>query len=293
MLRMKIDSIHNIAVCGAGTMGAGIAQVAATAGFFTILFDVNEAVLKKAQQQIEQQWQNAVAKNKISSDQYHQLVGKLRYTRLLSDCRAAVVIEAIVEKQAAKEALFRQLASMLSPQTIFASNTSSLSITQLAQTIPYPERVAGMHFFNPAPVMKLVEIVQGENTSAAVVEVLHALAEKMGKVPVRVKDTPGFIVNRVARHYYLESLKIAEEGTADYQIIDRLLEATGFRMGPFALMDLIGNDINLAVTQSLYEAFRHAPRFRPSILQQQKVQSGELGRKTGKGFYEYFHPGSK
>lgn len=274
-------------------MGAGIAQVAATAGFFTILFDVNEAVLKKAQQQIEQQWQNAVAKNKISSDQYHQLVGKLRYTGLLSDCRAAVVIEAIVEKQAAKEALFRQLASMLSPQTIFASNTSSLSITQLAQTIPYPERVAGMHFFNPAPVMKLVEIVQGENTSAAVVEVLHALAEKMGKVPVKVKDTPGFIVNRVARHYYLESLKIAEEGTADYQIIDRLLEATGFRMGPFALMDLIGNDINLAVTQSLYEAFRHVPRFRPSILQQQKVQSGELGRKTGRGFYEYFHPGSK
>lgn len=284
---IHLEQMQTIAVCGAGTMGAGIAQVAAASGFNTVLFDVQPAMLDKARQQISSQLSTLEQKGKLEEGMAVQIMQRLHFTAHTGDVKADVIIEAIVEKTDIKTALFRELAAVNNEYTIFASNTSSLSISSIAAAVPHPERVAGMHFFNPAPVMKLVEIVSGEKTTDSVAQLLHALAAKMGKTPVQVRDTPGFIVNRVARHYYLEAMQVATEGIAPYKTIDRLLESTGFRMGPFTLMDLIGNDVNLAVTQSLYDAFAKAPRFTPSPLQIACVQAGDLGKKTGKGFYNY------
>lgn len=268
-------------------MGAGIAQVAATGGYHTILFDLQQTVLDKAWQMISKQLETAVTKGKITAIEQTAILSRIQFTNKVEDCKASLIIEAIVEKIAAKTGLFNQLAAINSPATIFATNTSSLSVSAIAQEVEHPERVAGMHFFNPAPVMKLVEIVQGKQTALAVVEELYALSLKLGKTPVHVRDTPGFIVNRVARHYYLEAMQLAEEGVTDYRTADKLLESAGFRMGPFALMDLIGNDVNLAVTQSLYDSFDKAPRFTPNRLQIALVEKGTLGKKSGKGFYEY------
>ncbi|SDF22308.1 3-hydroxyacyl-CoA dehydrogenase NAD-binding domain-containing protein [Chitinophaga filiformis] len=284
---ITVDQIKTIAVCGAGTMGAGIAQVAAASGYRTILFDVQAAMLEKAQQQITQQLENAVKKSKMTAEEKDAILERIVFTAQVEDCRAELVIEAIVEKLEIKTTLFNQLAAINTPVTILASNTSSLPISGIAAGIDHPGRVAGMHFFNPAPVMKLVEIVKGKDTATDVTELLYLLSTRLGKVPVMVQDTPGFIVNRVARHYYLEAMQIAAEGVAEYKSIDRLLESAGFRMGPFALMDLIGNDVNLAVTRSLYEAYNGAPRFAPSPLQIAKVEEGALGKKSGKGFYNY------
>lgn len=284
---IHLEQMQTIAVCGAGTMGAGIAQVAAASGFKTVLFDVQPAMLDKARQQISSQLSALEQKGKLKEGMAAGIMERLHFTAHTSDVKADVIIEAIVEKLDIKTALFRELAAVNNEHTIFASNTSSLSISSIAAAVPHPERVAGMHFFNPAPVMKLVEIVSGEKTADSVAQLLHALAAKMGKTPVQVRDTPGFIVNRVARHYYLEAMQVAAEGIAPYKTIDRLLESAGFRMGPFTLMDLIGNDVNLAVTQSLYDAFARAPRFTPSPLQIACVQDGDLGKKTGKGFYNY------
>lgn len=269
-------------------MGAGIAQIAAYSGFSTILFDIREDGLDKARAQIEKSLSTAVEKAKLSSEKAADTLRQIRFTTVIDDCIANVVIEAIVEKLTAKTALFNQLGAINSPDTIFATNTSSLSVSEIAAAVEKnPSRVVGMHFFNPAHLMKLVEVVSGKQTDPEVADVVYELALVMGKVPVRVKDSPGFIVNRVARHYYLEAMHIAEQGLADFSTIDHLLESAGFRMGPFALMDLIGNDVNLAVTQSLYDAFHHAPRFKPNILQEQRVKDGKLGRKTGIGFYRY------
>jgi len=279
--------IHTIAVCGAGTMGAGIAQVAATAGYRTVLFDLQQAVLDNAQQQISRQLDTAVSKGKLAAEQKAVILSQIKFTNTVSECVADLVIEAIVEKLSAKTGLFNQLAAINDHDAIFATNTSSLAVSAIASEVENPSRVAGMHFFNPAPVMKLVEIVQGKQTSQAVVDLLYELSLKLGKTPVHVKDTPGFIVNRVARHYYLEAMEIAAEGIVGFKAADRLLESAGFRMGPFALMDLIGNDVNLAVTQSLYDAFEKAPRFAPNKLQIERVQQGALGKKSGKGFYNY------
>ncbi|WP_326995659.1 3-hydroxyacyl-CoA dehydrogenase NAD-binding domain-containing protein [Chitinophaga sp. 212800010-3] len=280
--------IQSIAICGAGTMGAGIAQIAAYSGFSTILFDIREDGLDKARAQIEKSLSTAVEKGKLSSEKAADTLRQIRFTTVIDDCIANVVIEAIVEKLTAKTALFNQLGAINSPDTIFATNTSSLSVSEIAAAVEKnPSRVVGMHFFNPAHLMKLVEVVSGKQTDPEVADVVYELALVMGKVPVRVKDSPGFIVNRVARHYYLEAMHIAEQGLADFSTIDHLLESAGFRMGPFALMDLIGNDVNLAVTQSLYDAFHHAPRFKPNMLQEQRVKDGKLGRKTGIGFYRY------
>lgn len=279
--------IHTIAVCGAGTMGAGIAQVAATAGYRTVLFDLQQVVLDNAQQQISRQLDTAVSKGKLAAEQKAVILSQIQFTNDVNECVADLVIEAIVEKLSAKTGLFNQLAAINDHSAIFATNTSSLAVSAIASAVVNPSRVAGMHFFNPAPVMKLVEIVQGQQTSQAVVDLLYDLSLKLGKTPVHVKDTPGFIVNRVARHYYLEAMEIAAEGIVDFKAADRLLESAGFRMGPFALMDLIGNDVNLAVTQSLYDAFEKAPRFAPNKLQIERVQQGALGKKSGKGFYNY------
>jgi 3-hydroxybutyryl-CoA dehydrogenase len=280
-------TINTIAVCGAGTMGAGIAQVAAGSGYPTVLFDLQQSVLDNAKKQISRQLETAVSKGKLAAEQPAIILERIRFSSDVNDCVADLVIEAIVEKKEAKAGLFNQLAAINSPATIFATNTSSLAVSAIAAGIIHPECVAGMHFFNPAPLMKLVEIVQGQQTSQEVVDLLYALSLKLGKTPVHVKDTPGFIVNRVARHYYLEAMQIAEDGVADFRVTDRLLESAGFRMGPFALMDLIGNDVNLAVTQSLYDSFDKAPRFTPNKLQIERVQQGALGKKSGKGFYNY------
>jgi 3-hydroxybutyryl-CoA dehydrogenase len=280
-------SIQTICVCGAGTMGSGIAQAAAQSGIDTILFDLNAEVIQKAQSAIENNLSSLVEKQKITDEQKKQVLGNLAFTTDIHQCLADVIIEAIIEKAEVKIALFNQLAEINHSDVIFASNTSSLSITQLQQQIVQPQRVAGLHFFNPATIMKLVEVVKGEQTSDAVIEQLVSLVQQMNKVPVVCKDAPGFIVNRVARPYYIEALRLAEEGGADYSTIDALMEASGFKMGPFKLMDLIGNDVNYAVSCSVYEQLGNPERLKPSFIQKEKVESGKLGRKTGEGYYKY------
>lgn len=268
-------------------MGSGIAQAAAQSGIDTILFDLNAEVIQKAQSAIENNLSSLVEKQKITDEQKKQVLGNLAFTTDIHQCLADVIIEAIIEKAEVKIALFNQLAEINHSDVIFASNTSSLSITQLQQQIVQPQRVAGLHFFNPATIMKLVEVVKGEQTSDAVIEQLVSLVQQMNKVPVVCKDAPGFIVNRVARPYYIEALRLAEEGGADYSTIDALMEASGFKMGPFKLMDLIGNDVNYAVSCSVYEQLGNPERLKPSFIQKEKVESGKLGRKTGEGYYKY------
>ena len=268
-------------------MGSGIAQVAAQSGFATILFDLDANAVNKAALNIARNLDALVAKQKLREEQKQDILTNLRYTSNLQDCIADVVIEAIVEKEEPKIALFNRLAEINHSETIFATNTSSLSISKIAASVMNPQRVAGMHFFNPAPLMKLVEVVKSEFTRYDVIEAIFTLAKKMNKTPVLCHDSPGFIVNRVARHYYLEALRLADEKNVPIECIDELMEASGFRMGPFRLMDLIGNDINLAVTHSVYEAMNLEPRLAPSPMQEMKVAAGELGRKSGKGYYEY------
>ena len=279
--------IITICICGAGTMGSGIAQVCAQNGFDTILFDVNENVLKNAQSAIQKNLQYLVDKNKISLKEKDEIFNRIKFIDNLKDCRGFVIIEAIVEKEEAKVSLFNELAKYNNEEIIFATNTSSLSVSSIQEKVIFPERVAGMHFFNPAHIMKLVEVVKGRQTNDKVANTIFNICKQLGKVPVMCKDAPGFIVNRVARHYYLESLKMVEEGIASIEEVDQILESTGFKMGPFKLIDLIGMDINLAVTQSMYDAFDKAERFAPSPLQTEKVKNNELGKKTGKGFYNY------
>jgi 3-hydroxybutyryl-CoA dehydrogenase len=204
-----------------------------------------------------------------------------------TDCLGDIIIEAIVEKPEPKIALFNQLAGINRSETVFASNTSSLSITKIAQAVKNPERVIGMHFFNPATIMKLVEVVKTDLTNEKTASAIIALTKQLGKTPVLCKDSPGFIVNRVARPYYIESLRLAEENTGDFTTIDSLMESTGFKMGPFKLMDLIGNDINYAVSCSVYEQLDKPERLKPSSIQKEKVETGQLGKKTNKGYYNY------
>lgn len=268
-------------------MGSGIAQVAAQAGFSTILYDVNEHMVQLAREKMEAGLDKLAAKQKITPQQKVEILQQIQYTHQLTDCIADVIIEAVVERPEVKIGLFQELAALNADNTILASNTSSLSVSALAAQIPGPERMAGLHFFNPAPLMKLVEVVRAAQTSETVIEHLIVLTRRLGKVPVVCKDAPGFIVNRVARPFYIESLRLAEEGHADFATIDRLLEGQGFKMGPFKLMDLIGNDVNYAVSCSVYEQLGRPERLKPSYIQEQKVAKGELGKKSGKGYYEY------
>jgi|SRR5690348_10689945 len=277
----------SIAVCGAGAMGSGIAQAAAQSNFETLLFDVDEKVLEKSKSRIAKNLQYLVDKDKMELKEKDEILNRITFTSDISDCTAFVIIEAIIEKENAKISLFTELSHYNNEEVIFASNTSSLSISRMQQQVPFPERVIGMHFFNPPYIMKLVEVVKGAETNEEVVKAIMDICMQMGKVPVLCKDSPGFIVNRVARPYYLESLKIAEEEIASFEDIDKILEATGFRMGPFRLMDLIGLDVNLATTESVYHAFNEAPRFVPSAIQKEKVKQNLLGVKTGRGFYSY------
>ena len=281
------DNKKSLVVCGAGTMGSGIAQVGAQNLFSVVLFDINDQFLEKAKKQIEKNLQYLVGKNKITEKDKSEMFSKIHFTSSLNDCVGDVIIEAIVEKIAAKISLFNDLSAINNPDTILASNTSSISISDIQKEISNPSRVAGLHFFNPPYIMKLVEVVRGELSSDKTIDELKDLCNQLKKLPVVCKDSPGFIVNRVARPYYLESLKIAEEGLASFEDIDKAMEACGFKMGPFKLMDMIGNDINLAVSEIVYNAFNKTPRFKPSSLQKEKVLKNELGIKTGKGFYNY------
>ena len=280
-------SINTICVLGAGTMGSGIAQVAAQSGFYTLLFDINNEVLDKAKLSIQKNLQWLLDKQKITTDEKETIFQRIQFVSDTNDCIADVVIEAIVEEADAKVSIFNQLAEVNHSEIIFASNTSSLSISNIQAKVVHPQRVVGMHFFNPAPIMKLVEVVKGNQTLDEVADAIYQLCILMKKTPVMCKDAPGFIVNRIARHYYLEAMKLVEEGIATYENVDKIMEASGFKMGPFRLMDLIGLDINLAVTQSIYDAFHQEERFRPSPIQLDKVAKGELGKKTDKGFYHY------
>ena len=276
-----------ICICGAGTMGSGIAQAAAASGFYVILYELNDAVLEKAKASIEKNLRSLVEKRKITGNAKEETLNNLHFTNNLHDCLGNVIIEAIIEKPEAKIALFNQLAEINHSETVFASNTSSLSITQIAKGVKNPERVIGMHFFNPATIMKLVEVVKTDLTNKQTTNIIIELAKLMNKTPVICKDSPGFIVNRVARPFYIESLRLVEEKLIDLAKIDSLMESTGFKMGPFRLMDLIGNDINYAVSCSVYEQLGDPERLKPSFIQKEKVETGQLGKKTGKGYYEY------
>ena len=279
--------INTICVIGAGTMGSGIAQTCAQNGFYTLLFDINTEVLEKAKLSITKNLQYLTDKQKISAGESENIYQRIKFITDTNDCIADVFIEAIIEKLEAKVAIFNQLAEVNHSEVIFATNTSSLSVSDIQAKVMHPQRVVGMHFFNPAPIMKLVEVVKGNQTTDEVAETIVQLCKQLNKVPVLCKDAPGFIVNRVARQYYLEAMKLVEQGIATIESVDEIMEASGFKMGPFKLMDLIGMDVNLAVSQSIYEAFNKEERFKPSPLQIEKVAKGELGKKTGKGFYQY------
>jgi 3-hydroxybutyryl-CoA dehydrogenase len=284
---MKFEAIKTIGVVGAGTMGQGIAQICAQAGYKTILFDINAQVLKKAETTTIKNLDKGIEREKLTEAEKQATLGNLLFTGDTLQLSCDVVIEAVVERLEVKQSIFKELDAINTPDTIFASNTSSIPITRIAAGIPHPERVVGMHFFNPAHIMKLVEVISGAATSPEVADSIRQLALKLDKTPVMAQDSPGFIVNRVARHFYVEGLKLLEEGVADAKAIDNLMQATGFKMGPFELMDLIGVDTNYSVTSSMFEAFHYDPKFRPSRIQQQKVDAGHHGRKSGKGFYTY------
>jgi 3-hydroxybutyryl-CoA dehydrogenase len=279
--------IHSVVVCGAGTMGYGIAFTCAQYGYKVILYDISSNALEHAQSAISNQLQLLINKEKISAATGTEIQERITYSTQSPDCRGDIIIEAVAEVKDIKVKLLSELSKFNTAKTIYASNTSSLSVNEIARETGLGERLIGLHFFNPAPLMKLVEVVRATHTSPAVVEETIAFSKMIGKTPVICNDSPGFIVNRVARHFYLEALKQVESGSCTIEAADILLESCGFKMGPFKLMDLIGNDVNLAVTESLYHAFGEALRFRPSALQKEKVDQGALGRKTKKGYYTY------
>lgn len=278
-----------VAVVGGGVMGSGIAMVAASAGHPVLLYDLQPEAAQRAVDGIRSQYAKLAARGKLNEQQAEAAANRITPTATLADLAgAALVIEAIVERLEAKQTLFRQLEELVAADCLFASNTSSISITAIAAALQRPGRLAGMHFFNPAPQMALVEIVSGLASSEQTLKTLGATARAWGKTAVSTRSAPGFIVNRIARPFYGESLRLAQEGAADYATLDALLrDCGGFRMGPFELMDLIGLDINLAVSQSVWQATFLDPRYTPTLIQQEMVNAGWLGRKSGRGYYRY------
>jgi 3-hydroxybutyryl-CoA dehydrogenase len=278
-----------VGVVGAGTMGAGIAQVAAQNGHQVVLVDTNQEMLNKAELGLGKVLARLVEKGTISADERINIQGNITYTTSITDFQhCGMVIEAIVENLGVKHNVFQAIEKVVAPTCILASNTSSLSIASIGSVLQHASRVIGIHFFNPAPLMPLVEIIPAVQTANETLEKAKALIDSWGKVSVICKDTPGFIVNRVARPFYGEALRIYEEGIADFATIDWAMTSIGgFKMGPFTLMDYIGNDVNYTVTESVFEAFYYDPRFKPSFTQKRHKEAGFFGRKTGRGFYDY------
>lgn len=279
----------SIGIVGAGTMGAGIAHIAALKNFSVSLYDINEEVIRRGVERINFEMKRGVDRNKISDDDMKQAMTRIRKRTNINDLDTCdIIIEAVLEDLVVKRDLFKKLDQIAHHTAILATNTSSLSVSSIASVTKKPERVVGMHFFNPVHMMKLVEIVRGARTSDDTVKRATEIAQQIGKKTVQTKDTPGFIVNRVARPFYSEALKMMGDGVASFQDIDRIVKLSGgFKMGPFELMDLIGNDVNLSVTESVYQQLYHDPRFRPSQIQKQMVEAGLFGKKSKKGFYNY------
>ena len=287
---MTPRTLHDtpLLVVGAGLMGTGIAQVASLAGHRVMLFDTRPAAATAALERLSASLHALVDKGRMQDQVAAQAMARIQPVAALEDGRdAGLVIEAIAEDLAAKRTLFAQLEARLSARAVLATNTSSISITAIAAGLQHPGRLVGMHFFNPVPQMKLVEVVSGLHTDPDVAAAVFDLAAAWGKAPVHARSTPGFIVNRIARPYYAEALALLQERAATPQVLDACLRAAGFRMGPCELMDLIGHDTNLAVTQSVFEAFFFDRRYTPSPLQREMVQGGLLGRKSGRGFYSH------
>jgi len=275
------------AVIGAGVMGAGIAQVIAQSGNEVILYDLSNEAVERGMKMIVKNLDRGIELGKVSEEDKQKCLKNISTVKNLEEVKAELILEAVVERLDVKTQIFTKLAEINSDDTILATNTSSIPITQIAAQVSHPERIIGIHFFNPAHLMKLVEVVSGAHTSPEVKNTCMTFVSSLGKTAIHAKDAPGFIVNRCARHYYVESLKILEEGIADVEQIDKLMEASGFKLGPFRLMDLIGVETNFSVTESMYNLFYQDEKFRPSRIQKQKVDAGHFGRKTGKGFYSY------
>ncbi|MBK7217799.1 MAG: 3-hydroxybutyryl-CoA dehydrogenase [Candidatus Promineofilum sp.] len=281
-------TINTVAVIGSGTMGRGIAQAAALAGHGVLLYDLTDEIVQKGLRTIRHSIEEGIRRGKTTAGDAAQAIAALSPTTDLAEAaRADLVIEAVPEELELKRKVFGRLDAAAPPHTLLASNTSSLSISAIAGATHHPTRVVGLHFFNPAHLMPLVEIIRGDQTSDETVAAGRAFVAGLGKTPVLCADSPGFIVNRVARPFYGEAFRLLGERAADHETIDRLMRSLGFRMGPFELLDLIGLDVNLAVTQSVYDAYFQDPRYRPHPIQQRMVASGRLGRKSGRGFYEY------
>ncbi len=287
--------IKNVGIIGAGTMGSGIAQVAATADCKVKIFDLNQEALDKAKTALEKILNRLIEKGRIDAVEKNRIQGNISYVSdMKSFSDADMTIEAIVENIDIKMKVFQELESIVSEDCIIASNTSSLSIASIASSLDKPERCVGIHFFNPAPLMKLVEVIPAIQTSEATLKTSVDTIESWKKVVAVAKDTPGFIVNRVARPFYSESLRQYEEGIADFATIDwAMKEFGGFRMGPFELMDFIGNDVNYTVTETVFEAFYYDPRYKPAFTQKRFSEAGYLGRKSGKGYYDYSEGATK
>lgn len=276
-------------IIGSGAMGSGIAQVLASAGHEVAIFDSNPAALSKSKTSLKTSFDKLAEKGKISNEQAQQFFDNIHYIETLDGlAETELVIEAIVEDLSVKQQVFKNIEAVVSNNCILASNTSSLSIASIAAACQHPERVIGIHFFNPAPLMALVEIIPAVQTREGLAETVKSWVSSWGKLPVITKDTPGFIVNRVARPFYSEAIRLYEEGFADCATIDKAMTAIGgFKMGPFALMDFIGHDVNYRVTESVFQSFFYDPRFKPSLSQKRLFEAGYWGKKSGRGFYNY------
>lgn len=286
--------IVHVGIIGAGTMGIGIAQVAATAGCRVKLFDLNKEQLNKAQVDLDNILNRLIKKGRIDTAEKKRIQSNMNYVNTLQDLGDSdLTIEAIVENLEVKKKVFQELEKAVSTDCIIASNTSSLSIASIAASLDKPSRCIGIHFFNPAPLMQLVEVIPAVQTAQQVTDSCVETIESWQKVVAVAKDTPGFIVNRVARPFYSESLRIYEEGMGSFATIDYALKALGFKMGPFELMDYIGHDVNYVVTETVFTAFYYDPRYKPSLTQKRLVEAGWLGRKTGRGFYDYGNDSSE